>query len=402
MVFLDVTGCCKSPRSTGMQRNNRRIFQEMTRRVSVTPISWNPVGNRYQLLGRRERALLEEPSRFLNRPIARPEFRGEYFPAELYRQIFRKSIRLETQLRRGDVMLVPDIFRDGRLKKLLPAISQTGARAVAIFSDAAALRLSLLNPGARAKFESYIVALANFDLVICVSEASRNDLRQFWSELGVPAAETVVETWPVEPVKTQHLPSNATRELILCVGSFEPRKNHLTLLRAANILWNSSLDFDLELIGRSTGGFGSKVTAELGKLRRSARPIRWLKQVNDSVLDHAYEACRFTVYPSLMEGFGLPIAESLVHGKPCICGGNGALGEVARGGGCLIVDQTKPDMLADAIKTLLLDRKLYSRLCEEARMRKFRSWSDYIDKLLTHLQLPDRAGAVGMRLHGDI
>jgi len=402
MVFLDVTGCCKSPRSTGMQRNNRRIFQEMARRVSVTPISWNPIGNRYQLLGRRERALLEEPSRFLNRPSARPEFRGEYFPAELYRQIFRKSIRLETLLRRGDVMLLPDIFRDGRLKKLLPAISKTGARAVAIFSDAAALRLSLLNPGARAKFESYIVALAKFDLVICVSEASRDDLLQFWSELGPAPTETVVETWPVEAVKTQHLPSNATRALILCVGSFEPRKNHLTLLRAADTLWNSGLDFDLELIGRSTGGFGSKVTAELGKLRRSARPIRWLKQVNDNVLDRAYEACRFTVYPSLMEGFGLPIAESLVHGKPCICGSNGALGEVARSGGCLIVDQTKSDMLADAIKTLLSDRKLYLRLSEEARARKFRSWSDYIDKLLRHLHLPDGAGAGGTRLHGDI
>jgi len=402
MVYMDVTGCCKSPRSTGMQRNNRRIFREMIRRVPVTPIFWNPIGNRYQLLGRRERAILEEPSRFLNRPIARPEFRGEYFPAELYRQIFRKSIRLENELRSGDVLFVPDIFRDGRLKKLFPAISQTGARAVAIFSDAAALRLSLLNAGARAKFESYIVALANFDLVICVSEASRNDLCQFWAELGVPPTETVVETWPTEPVKTQHLPSNATRALILCVGSFEPRKNHLTLLRAANFLWSSGLDFDLELIGRSTGGFGSKVTAELRKLRRLGRPVRWLKQVNDDVLERAYQACCFTVYPSLIEGFGLPIAESLIHGKPCICGGNGALGEVARSGGCLIIDQTKPDMLADAIKTLLLDRELYSRLCEEARMRKFRSWSDYTDNLLTHLQLPDRAGAVGTRLPGNI
>lgn len=370
-----------------MQRNNRRIFQEMIRRVSVTPIFWNPVGNRYQLLGRRERAILEEPSRFLKRPIARPELRGEYFPSDLYRQIFRKSIRLENKLQSGDILFLPDIFRDGRLKKLLPAISQSGARAVAIFSDAAALRLSLLNPGARAKFESYITCLAKFDLVICVSEASCADLLQFWFELGVAPTETVVETWPTEPaIPRQSLTSNAACPLALCVGSFEARKNHLTLLRAANHLWNAGFEFDLELIGRSTGAFGGKVEAELDKLRRSARPIRWLKQVNDNVLDHAYEACRFTVYPSLMEGFGLPIAESLIHGKPCICGGNGALGEVARGGGCLIVDQTKPEALADAIKMLLIDDELYSRLCHEARARKFRSWSDYTDKLLAHLQ----------------
>jgi len=385
MVYIDVSGSCKSPRSTGMQRITRRIFQELTRCVPVTPISWNVVGNRYQLLGRRERALLDHPSRFLTRPHARPELRGEYFPAELHRQIFRKSVRLEKELGRGDVLLQPDIFRDGRLKRLPLLISKPGVRSVAIFHDAAALRLSLVSQRARTKFESYITSLAKFDLVICVSEASGNDLRQFWSELSVPPTETVVETWPIEPVKTQHLPPDTTRALILCVGSFEPRKNHLTLLRAANTLWNSSLDFDLELIGRSTSGFGNKVTAELRKLRRSARPIRWLKQVNDNVLDRAYEACRFTVYPSLMEGFGLPIAESLVHGKPCICGGNGALGEVGRSGGCLIVDQTKSDMLADAIKTLLLDRKLYSRLCYEARARRFRSWSEYTDKLRAHL-----------------
>src|ERR1700730_8494863 len=252
MVFLDVTGACKSPRSTGMQRITRRIFQELTGLVSVTPISWNLVGNRYQLLGRRERALLEQPSRFLTRPSARPEFRGEYFPAELHRQIFRKSIRLEKQLRRGDILLLP-----------------------AIFHDAAALRLSLLNPSGRGKFESYIVSLANFDLVICVSEASRDDLLQLWSELGATPTKTEIETWPVEPsVAGQDRSSKSSRTSILCVGSFEPRKNHLALLRAANALWEAGLEFDLELIGRSTSAFGSKVEAGLRKLRRSARPVR--------------------------------------------------------------------------------------------------------------------------------
>jgi len=87
-----------------------------------------------------------------------------------------------------------------------------------------------------------------------------------------------------------------------------------------------------------------------------------------------------------MEGFGLPIAESLLHGKPCVCGGNGALGEVARGGGCLVVDQTSTDSLAQAMKSLLLDQQLYVRLCHDARAREFRSWADYIDKLLDHLR----------------
>jgi len=387
MVYIDVTGACKSPRSTGIQRVTRRIFQELARRVPITPISWNLVGNRYQFLGRRERAILEQPARFLTRPAARPELRGEYFPAELHRQIFRKSIQLQDQLQPDDRFLLPDIFRDGRLGKLPPLISETTARSVAIFHDAAVLRLSLLSERERAKFERYITSLANFDLVICVSEASRADLLQLWAELGATPTETVIETWPVEPsVLGEDRSSKDSRALVLCVGSFEARKNHLVLLHAANALWETGLEFDLELIGRSTGAFGGKVEAELRKLRRSARPVRWLKQVNDEVLNRAYRRCRFTVYPSLMEGFGLPIAESLIHGKPCICGGNGALGEVARDGGCLIVDQTSSDTLGQGIKKLLVDQKTYSRLCEEARSRRFRSWSDYMDRLLAHLQ----------------
>ena len=387
MLFLDVTGACKSPRSTGMQRITRRIFQELAARDSVTPISWNTVGNRYQLLGRRERALLERPSQFLTKPSGRPEFRGEYFPAELHRQIFRKSIRLENELREGDVMLLPDIFRDGRLKKLPPMISKQGVRWVAIFHDAAALRLTSLYPKGRDKFENYIVTLSKFGLVVCVSESSREDLRQRWSELKAAPTKTAVETWPVEPLSpSKDGPSIPPRATVLSVGSFEPRKNHLTLLSAANSLWAEGVEFDLELIGRSTGTFGGKVESELRKLHRHGRPLRWLKQVSDDVVDQAYRGCRFTVYPSLMEGFGLPIAESLSYGKPCICGGNGALGEVARGGGCLVVDQTKVDSIADAMKKLLLDQEMYSRLSAEASGRQFGSWSDYTDRLLAHLQ----------------
>jgi glycosyltransferase involved in cell wall biosynthesis len=104
--------------------------------------------------------------------------------------------------------------------------------------------------------------------------------------------------------------------------------------------------------------------------------------VDDKTLRREYNDCRFTVYPSLMEGYGLPIVESLLYGKPCVCGGNGALGEVAGGGGCLIVDQTSVESLANGIKKLLQDRQLYARLGEEARTRRFRSWADYIDNFL--------------------
>src|SRR5438552_18151222 len=196
--------------------------------------------------------------------------------------------------------------------------------------------------------------------------------------------DTLVALWPLEFDDNERSAAHSARPVILYVSSFNARKNHIRLFGAAKKLWDSGVKFELQLIGSSTN-WGKRVALEAWRLQSLGRPIRWLKHVDDRTLHQAYRECLFTVYPSLMEGFGLPILESLWHGKPCVCGGNGALGEVARGGGCLIVDQTSVDALAEGIKTLLLDGPLCSRLSAEARARKFRSWSDYVDKFLAHL-----------------
>jgi glycosyltransferase involved in cell wall biosynthesis len=90
----------------------------------------------------------------------------------------------------------------------------------------------------------------------------------------------------------------------------------------------------------------------------------------------AYARSAFTVYPSLMEGFGLPVLESLAHGKPCICSGRGALGEAARGGGCVALEQVDAPALAGAIETLLCSPPERARLEAAARARTFKTWSE--------------------------
>ncbi len=110
--------------------------------------------------------------------------------------------------------------------------------------------------------------------------------------------------------------------------------------------------------------------------------MRWLRHVDDATLRRAYEECAFTVFPSLAEGFGIPIVESLWHGRPCVCGVNGAIGEAAAGGGCLAVDQTDPAALAAALETLLADQTLYRRLCGEAERRVFGTWEELSRQLL--------------------
>jgi glycosyltransferase involved in cell wall biosynthesis len=103
--------------------------------------------------------------------------------------------------------------------------------------------------------------------------------------------------------------------------------------------------------------------------------------VSDAKVDAAYAVATFTVYPSLMEGFGLPVIESLAHGKPCICSGRGALGESARGGGCIALDRVDSASIATTIARLLGDPSELARLSAEIRARNFKTWIEYADQI---------------------
>jgi glycosyltransferase involved in cell wall biosynthesis len=387
MIYLDATSSCRSVQNTGMQRMTRKIFAELSRRTEVTPICWNQIGRCYQTLGLNEWKLLTRPFDVRSGATARPESRGQNPVAEFMRLISLPRFRFES-LTAADVFLAPDIFHDSRRRFLPDLLRQTKARAAAIFHDATTLRLTSIYPAPRrrARYRVYTEALSRFDVVICISQESRDDLEEFWRTFGCKPTATFVELWPMEfDAVRPAAESDQSINLVVYVSSLETRKNHLLLLRAAERLWKEGLSFDLHLIGRTTGSSGRRVVRQVHEMQKRGCTVRWLQHVDDATLLRAYRDCRFTVYPSLMEGFGLPIAESLWHGKPCICGGNGALGEIAQGGGCLIVDQTSEEAFAGGMKKLLTDQESYRRLRDEARARTFRTWKDYIDSLLAHL-----------------
>jgi glycosyltransferase involved in cell wall biosynthesis len=382
-LFIDVTSSCRSVQNTGMQRMTRKIFGELSKRAPVTPICWNQIGGFYQRLGPIEHKLLTRPFEVDSHPTTRPEIRGENPIAELKRFLFLRRFDFENAVTKDDIFISPDSHHDLRRKHLPELIRRTGVRSLAIFHDAARLRLASLYRIRGRRYREYIETLCAFDRVICISHETQNDLHDLWKQFGCKPTSTCVEPWPAEgPVAAPENNPATSAHLVICVSSLDPRKNHFTLLAAADKLWSEGLNFELHIIGRATKFGTRKLLSKVRDLQSEGRSIRWLRHVDDKTLQREYNDCRFTVYPSLMEGYGLPIIESLLYGKPCVCGGNGALGEVAGGGGCLIVDQTSVESLANGIKKLLQDRQLYARLVEEARARRFRSWADYIDNFL--------------------
>jgi glycosyltransferase involved in cell wall biosynthesis len=233
--------------------------------------------------------------------------------------------------------------------------------------------------------------LLAFDGIAANSADSHATLVAYWDWLGVPAAaRPVVVTIPLgidlpSPVAVAHTAPASALPVILCVGSLEGRKNHLALLEACETLWSAGARFELHLIGLAHPQTGRAALARVQSLQAAGRPLRYSGPVNDATLAAAYAACAFTVYPSLIEGFGLPVLESLARGKACICSARGALGEAARDGGCIALEQVDAPALTAAIARLLTTPTELATLAGAAQARTFRTWRDYARDVATWL-----------------
>jgi glycosyltransferase involved in cell wall biosynthesis len=385
MIYLDVTSCCRSSLNTGVQRVVRRLYRHLAQARPVTPLRWDDRAAGFV-------RLKEEEQRFLTNPFegaaasANPEktswWRKWLRPVQERWQPVELFPLLEI-LQPGDVLLEPEIFKDRRNDFFSALPTPRSWKLAGLFYDAIALRFPDFNKAKRRqRFEDYLRTLADFDGVLCISDESASDLKKFWLEQGRPGAPIQVEGLGADfSVAGPANAANFAARRLLCVGTLEKRKNHPVLFKACERLWSQGLDFSLVLIGRSESSWGPAMEEEIRLLQERGRRVEWLQHVDDKTLEKEYAACAFTVFPSLVEGFGLPIVESVWHRRPCLCGGQGALGEAAAGGGCLIVDQTDMGGVAEAIQSLLQDETLYQRLYQESGTRSFRSWEQYVQSV---------------------
>jgi glycosyltransferase involved in cell wall biosynthesis len=109
------------------------------------------------------------------------------------------------------------------------------------------------------------------------------------------------------------------RDFVLVVGTLELRKNHCLIVRATHNLYPRLKDRipHILLVGRP--GWGAEfIEGEFASTGYLGGRIRVLANVTDSELANLYAACRFTIFPSFVEGWGLPVQESLAFGRPCL------------------------------------------------------------------------------------
>ena len=383
MILFDATHTSHTRAQTGIQRVCRSLHAALAAQSTVGAVCHDPYLRAWRMLTKPE-------ARHLQPGLSAGGSRGAHWPwSQRIASRTRRLLGPPAELPPADSLVCPELF-SARVGAHLPGLFArvTGAR-VAIFHDAIGLKLPELTPPATvARLPAYLAELLQFDGVAAVSEDSAASLRDYWQWLGISDAPPVQAIpWGLEACPATAGEPEATQvPRVLCVGTIEGRKNHLPLLRACEALWQEGARFELQLIGLGRPDTAAAALALIDSLKQAGRPLLYHGPASDPVLQAAYQRCSFTVYPSLAEGFGLPVLESLQHGKPCLCSAEGALGESARGGGCARLPATDAASLAAAIRRLLQDPAELAALAVAARARQFKTWPAYVRELTGWMQ----------------
>jgi glycosyltransferase involved in cell wall biosynthesis len=193
--------------------------------------------------------------------------------------------------------------------------------------------------------------------IIAVSNFTRRELVDL---LRVPEEKIRVVPNGVDEEFTNHGPA-AEGDYVLAVGTLEPRKNLTRLVEAAR-----RNDVELRVVGAR--GWGD---VEVG-----GNGVRWLGEVSDTELARLYRGALCLAYPSLYEGFGIPVLEAMACGTPVVTTRGTAMEEVADGA-AVLVDTSDPAELAAGLERATAERdRLVPRGLERARAFRWGAVAD--------------------------
>jgi glycosyltransferase involved in cell wall biosynthesis len=151
---------------------------------------------------------------------------------------------------------------------------------------------------------------------------------------------------------------------ILAVGTIEPRKDYVSLVKAMAAVWPIMPDLKLVIAGAE--GWGAKELDEVIDKLGVRNKIRRLGYVSDPVKADLLAGAELLAYPSIYEGFGLPILEAMHAGVPVVSTSAGAIPEVA-GRAAVLVEPRDPNALAGALLSILDDDDLKLQLAAAGR-----------------------------------
>ncbi|MEK6780709.1 MAG: glycosyltransferase family 1 protein [Bacteroidota bacterium] len=206
------------------------------------------------------------------------------------------------------------------------------------------------------------------DKIIAISKQTADDLVEFL-KIDPAKIEVVYQgchanfkrTYSKDQLKEVQTKYKLPKEFILNVGTIESRKNVLLLLQA---LKSSANDLPVLIVGRATSYM--KQLTDYITANGLERRVTFILNVDFSDLSAIYQLAKVFVYPSLFEGFGIPIVEAISCGVPVITS-QGSCFEEAGGPDCLYVDSKNQEQLAVALNKVLSNDGLATQMTAKSK-----------------------------------
>lgn len=253
----------------------------------------------------------------------------------------------------------------GLSHELPSGIEKTNVRSVVTIHDIIFLKF----PGFYKKVDveiyrrKLIYACRVADSVVAISNQTAKDLTEM---LNIDPAKITVIYQGYNSSFLRKLDENSIQNLrkkynlpekfLLSVGTIEERKNLLTLVKALHI---SGIEMPLVVIGRKVEPYFSGISGYIEQHRM--RNITFLNTIENEDLPGFYQAAECFIYPSVYEGFGIPIIEALVSAVPVITSQGGCFSE-AGGPGSIYTDPNDPEMLGRQIINVISNAALRKKM----------------------------------------
>jgi glycosyltransferase involved in cell wall biosynthesis len=235
------------------------------------------------------------------------------------------------------------------------------------------LRPQLFAPGVTKHGMHFLTALRRVKGLAFVSEQTRCDYAKRVARTG-----SVPPSWPVihpgaDGLRLERQHFSPDRQHFVSIGTVEPRKNTIALLRAFETLWDRGREARLIVAGR----LSPDATDALAFFRKFAADprLRVMNEPCDEELRSALRSARAVVMPSEAEGFGLPPYEALSVGIPAVASRHLPSASLMSNG-ALLLERMTPEAIAAAVETLL-DEETAARLWAQAARVHLPTWRDF-------------------------
>lgn len=299
-------------------------------------------------------------------PVDRASFHGAAFPSRLMSCLAR-VLPISAATFCGTF----DLFHDTDYA-VTPV--RRRPRVATLYDTAYLLEKGFVSPEQSTRMRSVVENLiSGVTRLITISEFARDELVEAYALDPETISVTYLGVDPVfleedTPGQIEETRSRWDLEPPYCiyVGTLEPRKNLVRLVKAFARLLEIEPEQQLVLVGRK--GWGYERVFEVARSLEVQDRVRWLGTLSDRETALLMKGAEMLAYPSLYEGFGLPALEGMAAGVPVLAADSHALREIC-GDGALLVDPHDELEIFEGLRTLALDRGEALDIAERGRRR---------------------------------